>query len=119
MGVLPISSSLKEMMEEAADMLHDSLDAFVRSDAEAAREICRRDERVDRRNRQIIESLLVLMHEDGKKVDQAMELISASKNLERIADHATNIAEDVVYLVSGDIIRHRSLAKGEGKAPKG
>jgi phosphate transport system protein len=108
MRLLPISSNLKEMMEDTADMLRDSLDAFVRSDAAAAREICARDENVDRRNRQIIESLLVLMHDDPQNVDQAMELVSVSKNLERIADHATNIAEDVVYMVEGDIIRHRA-----------
>jgi phosphate transport system protein len=108
MRLLPITSNLKTMMEEAADMLRDSLDAFVRSDAVAAREICARDAEVDRRNRQTIESLLVTMHEDPHTVDQAIELISVSKNLERIADHATNIAEDVVYMVEGAIIRHRA-----------
>jgi phosphate transport system protein len=107
MRLLPPSGRLQAMMEDAADMLRDSLDAFVRSDASAAREICERDERVDRANREIIEGLLVMMHEDPSAIDQAMELVSVSKNLERIADHATNIAEDVVYMVEGDIIRHR------------
>jgi phosphate transport system protein len=107
MRLLPISTRFRTMMEDAADMLRDSLDAFVRSDAAVAREICRRDDRVDRANREIIEGLLTTMHEDPTAVDQAMELISVSKNLERIADHATNIAEDVVYMVEGDIIRHK------------
>ncbi|MEM7309344.1 MAG: phosphate signaling complex protein PhoU [Planctomycetota bacterium] len=107
MRLLPISSRLKDMMELTADMLRDALDAFVRSDADAAREICDRDDLVDRLNREMIEKLLVVMHEETDQVDQAMELISVSKNLERIADHATNIGEDVVYMVEGAIIRHR------------
>jgi len=113
MRLLPISNRLRTMMEDSADMLRDSLDAFVRSDADTAREICHRDERVDRANREIIEGLLVTMHEEPSTVDQAMELISVSKNLERIADHATNIAEDVVYMVEGDIIRHKALGDPE------
>ena len=116
MRLLPISRRLRAMMEDAADMLRDSLDAFVRADVDAARDVCERDERVDRANREIIEGLLVVMHEDVANVDQAMELISVSKNLERIADHATNIAEDVVYMVEGDIIRHRGGPHGEPRS---
>ncbi len=105
--LLPVSTKLHTMMETTTEMLRKSLDAFVKPDAKAARLICDRDDEVDDANREVIEHLLVVMHEEPDKVDQAMELISISKNLERIADHATNIAEDVVYMVEGDIVRHR------------
>ena len=112
MRLLSISSRLRGMMESTVEMLRDSLDAFVRSSAEAAREVCDRDDVIDRLNREIIEKLLVVMHEEPSNVNQALELISISKNLERIADHATNIAEDVVYMVEGDIIRHQASLGG-------
>jgi len=101
-----------EIMENAARMLRDSMDAFVRGDSQAARMVCEADDQVDQRNRQIIGELLRKMHEDPKCIEQAVELVSISKSLERIADHATNIAEDVVYLVEGDIVRHRMAASG-------
>jgi phosphate transport system protein len=89
-------------------MLRQSIDAFVRGDAQLARRILDEDAQVDRANRLIIQELLESMHRDPACINQAVELISVSKNLERIGDHATNIAEDVVYLVEGDIIRHRA-----------
>jgi len=98
---------IREMVETCARMLRQSIDAFVRGDAELARRVCSEDAKVDRANRLIIQELLEGMHEDPSSIDQNVEMISVSKNLERIADHATNIAEDVVYLVEGDIVRHR------------
>jgi phosphate transport system protein len=59
----------------------------------------------------VIEGLLERMHADPSTIDRALELILVSKNIERIADHATNIAEDVIYLVEGEIIRHRMAAR--------
>ena len=96
------------MVETCARMLRQSIDSFVRGDAQLARRICEEDVQVDRANRLIIQELLEAMHREPACIDQGVELISVSKNLERIGDHATNIAEDVVYLVEGDIIRHRS-----------
>jgi len=104
---VPIPNQIRPMMEDAAAMLRASIDAFVNGDAEQARQVCRDDERVDRNNRAVITTLMNQMHEDPTTIDQAIDLVTVSKNLERIADHATNIAEDVVYVVEGDIIRHQ------------
>jgi phosphate transport system protein len=104
---IPVPARFRLMMETTASMLRDAIDAFVRGDAERARQICALDDDVDRANREIIGHLLDTMHTHPEFIDQALHFVSVSKNLERIADHATNIAEDVVYLVEGDIIRHR------------
>jgi phosphate transport system protein len=98
----------REMVACAMDMLRTSIDAFVRADTAAARSVMVQDDVVDRDNRLVIERLLVRMRENPNMIDRALELISVSKNIERIADHATNIAEDVIYLVDGDIIRHQA-----------
>ena len=112
---VPVPGLVKEMVEDCARMLRDAIDAFIKGDATLARSVCDRDDRVDRANRKVIGELLELMHEDDSKIDQAVELVSASKSLERIADHATNIAEDVIYLVEGDIIRHQQ-GPGDGRS---
>ncbi len=107
---LAVPPRFRDFMDSAARMVRESIDAFVRGDARAARSICMKDDQIDQANREIISELLEKMHLDPSCIDQALELVSVSKNIERIADHATNIAEDVVYLVEGDIIRHRQEA---------
>jgi phosphate transport system protein len=87
-------------------MMKDSLDAFVRQDVELARSVCRRDDEVDRYDDQLFRELLTYMMEDPKAITRSVNLILISRHLERIADHATNIAEDVVYLVQGRSIKH-------------
>jgi len=109
---IEVAPTFHEIMETSARMLRESIDAFVRADAEAARRVCAEDDVVDRGNRQIIAELLGRMHADPACINQAVELVSISKALERIADHATNIAEDVVYLVEGEIVRHRMAPEG-------
>ena len=104
---ISLSDQLHEMMELGALMLRDSLSAFVEADPELARAVCKRDDQVDDLNRKVIRDLLQAMHRDPSTISQALELISVSKALERIADHTTNICEDVVYLVEGQIIRHQ------------
>src|SRR5689334_22942783 len=84
---------IPRMAELASDMLHEALDAFVRRDAEKARRICIRDDAVDRLNDQIFRELLSYMTEDPKTITRGMELILVARNLERVADLATNIAE--------------------------
>lgn len=98
--------SLEEMARIAREMLSDSLDHFVREDAIGAREVCRRDDRVDSLHDSLIRTLLTYMMEDPRRISASMSLILISKNLERIADLATNIAEDVVFLVEGRTIKH-------------
>lgn len=98
--------AIEEMARLSREMLSDSLDQFVRSDAQGAREVCRRDDRVDALHDSVIRTLLTHMMEDPRRIGPAMSLILVSKNLERIADLATNIAEDVVFLVEGRNIKH-------------
>lgn len=87
-------------------MVRKSLDAFVRRDAALATEVCRSDDAVDGLYKQIFRELLTYMIEDPKTVSRALHLLLISRNMERIADHATNIAEDVIYYVEGRDIRH-------------
>jgi phosphate transport system protein len=103
-----VPERLKEMSRMALDMLHRSIDAYVELDSRVARQVCAEDENVDRLNREIIAELTETMKRSPHLVQPAMHLFSASRHVERVADHATNIAEDVVYLVEGEIIRHRA-----------
>ncbi|MBI3615833.1 MAG: phosphate signaling complex protein PhoU [Candidatus Omnitrophica bacterium] len=98
---------IPKMAVLAQRMLKDSLDAFVNQDAELARAVCRRDDEVDHLNDQIYHELLVYMSQDPKTITRAIDLILVGRHLERVADHATNIAEDVYYLVRGTTIKHR------------
>jgi len=103
----PFPEHLDEMVEVSIGMVRDVLDAFVRLDIDAAREICLRDDIVDDFNRQIIGNLHEHLQEHVGEVTPALQYFSASRHIERIADHATNIAEDIIYLVAGEIARHR------------
>ncbi len=98
---------LLEMARQARTMLADALDAFVHGDAQAARSICRRDDQVDALHDSVFRILLTHMLEDPHIIGAAMDLFLVSRNLERVADLATNIAEDVVFLVEGKSIKHR------------
>jgi phosphate transport system protein len=98
---------IPKIAQLAQQMLKDSLDAFVAQDAELARTVCRNDDQVDQLNDQIQQELLEHMLKDPQTVTRALDLIFISSNLERVADHATNIAEDVYYLVKGSTIKHR------------
>ncbi len=95
-----------EMARLARGMLSDALEAFIRGDADAGREVCQRDDRVDSLNRNVFRILLTHMMEDPHMISAGMELFLVSRNLERVADLATNIGEDVVFLVEGKSIKH-------------
>lgn len=101
-----IPEILDEMIRVASDMVRGALDAFVNLDARSARQICKLDDVVDRYNREVIELLQSRMQSDPGIIAPALYCFSASRHVERIADHATNIAEDVIYLVEGEIARH-------------
>jgi phosphate transport system protein len=107
---IPIPEKLQRMTDLATAMVRQSLDAFVNLDSRQARRVCRLDDEVDNYNRDIIAEVIRLMQESPTRVEPGLSLFSATRHLERIADHATNIAEDVVYLVEGVIIRHRPAA---------
>ncbi|HTN44566.1 MAG TPA: phosphate signaling complex protein PhoU [Nitrospiria bacterium] len=97
---------IPRMAQEALRMVKESLDAFVNRNSELARSVCKADDVIDDLNHQIFRELLSFMIEDPQTTTRAIRISFISKYLERIADHATNIAELVVYLVEGKIIRH-------------
>ncbi|HEY8062485.1 MAG TPA: phosphate signaling complex protein PhoU [Gemmatimonadales bacterium] len=102
-----------EMARLAREMLSDALEAFIRGDAVSGREICRRDDKVDVLHRSVFRILLTFMMEDPHMISAGMELFLVSRNLERVADLATNIAEDVVFLVEGKSIKHHAEDSGD------
>ena len=97
---------IPRMAELAAGMLREALDAFVRRDAATARRLVRRDDEVDNLNRQVFRELISFMIEDPRTITRAMDLILVARNLERVADLATNVAEEVVFIAEARIIKH-------------
>jgi len=102
---------IPHMADIAEKMVKDALDAFVRRDTELARQVVLRDDEVDNYRDLIFRELIAHMIKDPRHILQALDLILVSRNLERIADHATNIAEDVIYMVLGRDIRHHAEEK--------
>ena len=99
---------LPRMANWAQSMLRDSLDAFVREDTELALQVCQRDDFIDNLTAQLFREMLSYMAQDPQSVGRAIRILFLAKYLERIADHATNIAEMVIYMVKGKSIRHMS-----------
>ena len=104
-----------EMARLSREMLSDALEAFIRGDAQAGRDVCRRDDKVDALHKSVFRILLTHMMEDPHTIGSGMELFLVSRNLERVADLATNIGEDVVFLVEGRSIKHHSEDRGEAR----
>ncbi|MCI0443157.1 phosphate signaling complex protein PhoU [bacterium] len=99
---------IPKMADLSRQMVRDSLDAFVEEDASKARTTVMRDDEVDGLKNQVFREVLTYMISDPRTIQVGMQLILVSRHLERIADHATNIAEDVVYLVEAKDIRHHA-----------
>jgi phosphate transport system protein len=99
---------IPRMAEISGEMVRDALEAFVDSNATKARTVLSRDDQVDALKDQVIRVMLTYMISEPQKSEVALELILIARSLERIADHATNIAEDVVYLVEGKDVRHHA-----------
>jgi phosphate transport system protein len=110
---IAVPDKLQRMTDLTISMVRQSLDAFVMLHAEQARQVIRLDDEVDRYNREIIAELIHYMQQTPELVPAFMAFFSAVRQLERIADHATNIAEDVVYLIEGEIIRHLPMPMSE------
>ena len=106
---------IPRMAEIAQGMVRDALDALVKGDAKLAMDVIKRDDQVDMLNVQIFNELLFFMIQDPHTVSRATRITYVSKYIERIADHATNIAEMVVYLVEGKIIRHMAVSEEKKK----
>ncbi|MFQ3592326.1 MAG: phosphate signaling complex protein PhoU [Gemmataceae bacterium] len=100
-------NKLQRMADLTTRMVRQALDSFVGLNQEQAEEVLRLDDEVDRYNREIITELIEGMQKTPASTEAGLSLFSATRHLERIADHATNIAEDVIYLISGDIVKHR------------
>jgi phosphate transport system protein len=105
--LLPIPEKLQHMTDLTTMMVRQSLDSFVNLNIMEAQAVMRMDDEVDRYNEEIIVELIRAMRSSPALVEAGLSMFSAVRQLERIADHATNIAEDVVYLVEGEIVRHR------------
>jgi len=97
---------IPRMAEISQKMVKDSIDSFINRNSTLAREVCRRDDSVDNLNDQIFRELLTYMLQNAKNINRAIGLMLVARCLERIADHATNIGEDVYYIVEGKDIRH-------------
>ena len=97
---------LPRLAEITQEMVRDALDSFVRRDAQAAIEVCKRDDQVDGLYKQLFRELVTYMVESPKNITRALHLLLIARNYERIADHATNVGEDVVFYVEGRDIRH-------------
>ena len=97
---------LPKMAREVQTMVKESLDAFVRGDSALARAVLKKDDEVDALKHQIFHDVKEVMMQDGKRIEGGLDLILIARNLERLGDHATNIAEDVIFVTTGDDIRH-------------
>ncbi|MEQ1729043.1 MAG: phosphate signaling complex protein PhoU [Vicinamibacterales bacterium] len=97
------------MADIAQNMLHDALDSFVRRDVDLAQHVLDEDDRLDALKTQIFRELLTFMLQDPTTIEPALDLILVSRHLERIGDHATNVAEDVIFIVSARDVRHHSV----------
>jgi phosphate transport system protein len=110
----PMLPELEEMARIAGEMLSDALNAFVLGDSAIAREVVRRDDRVDELHENNFRILLTHMMEDPRKITAGMDLFLVSGNIERIADLATNVAEEVVFFVEGRTIKHHAESRAAG-----
>jgi len=113
--VITPDPEINEMSRRARKMLHDSLTAFVRADGALGREVCKADDEVDAMHNSVFRILVTHMMEDARTITPSLELLLVSRNLERVADLATNIGEDAVFLAEGKQIKHHAEHLAEQK----
>lgn len=106
--VVPNDPQISEMSRRARRMLDDSITAFIRADGALGREVCRADDVVDALHNSVFRVLITHMMEDARTITSSLELLLVSRNLERVADLATNIGEDAVFLAEGKQIKHHA-----------
>lgn len=106
--VLKPDPEISEMARRARQMLRDALTAFVRADGALGRDVCRADDEVDAMHNSVFRILVTHMMEDARMITPSLELLLVSRNLERVADLATNIGEDAVFLAEGKQIKHHA-----------
>jgi phosphate transport system protein len=105
---IALDPEIEDMVRRSRKMLGDALDAFVRADGVLGREVCRADDSVDALNNSVFRILLTHMMADPRTITPSLELLLVARNLERVADLATNIAEDAVFLAEGKTIKHHA-----------
>lgn len=108
-GAMARPPGIQHAGEQAAGMLHEVLDAFVRLDADAAARVVRQDRDIDQQFRATVRELVTYMMEDPRTISTALDIIFVAKSVERIGDHCKNIAEDVIYIARGRDVRHIGL----------
>ncbi|MBD3420169.1 MAG: phosphate signaling complex protein PhoU [Chitinivibrionales bacterium] len=106
---IDIGFDFNVMFVKAVNMLNASIEALINLDEEKSHEVCACDDAIDELNRRMFEIFKKQVESQPKNVELMMQYLSISRHLERIADHATNIAEDVIYMIEGDIVRHRKI----------
>ncbi len=102
---------LPRMAEEVKKMLEDSIKSFIEEDASLAKSVCERDDIIDNFKNQITRELITYMLSDPSTIERALHIIRIAGNLERIADLTTNICEDVIFMVKGELIKHHKTIK--------
>jgi phosphate transport system protein len=117
--VITPDPEINEMSRRARKMLHDSLTAFVRADGALGREVCKADDEVDAMHNSVFRILVTHMMEDARTITPSLELLLVSRNLERVADLATNIGEDAVFLAEGKQIKHHAEQMGAERTAEG
>jgi phosphate transport system protein len=120
MAAADLPVNIPRMATLASEMVRKSLQAFIEADAESARSVLTMDDAVDAMNKAAFKSLVKVMEEQSHLAPQALNALMISRTLERVADHATNIAEDVIFWVQGDDVRHhKSLIRDAEQQSKG
>jgi len=117
-GTLNHYESVRVIAANTANFLHDALDAFARLDGNQAARIIARDEAIDHEFRAILRTMITFMMEDPRTISAALDTLWVAKAIERIGDHAKNIAEYVIYIVEGKDIRHTDYIRGKSGSPE-
>jgi len=112
-GALPSNGLFQEMMVKTQIMLKKSLESLVHLNTRLAYEVCLLDNEVDTLKRQLEKDITQSIQQDSSQTESLLRLLSIARYLERIGDHATNISEDVIYSIEGDIIRHHNIDRSD------
>lgn len=107
----PMSPHIPRMAQVARSMLKQALDGFVNADPAESRKVLEEDDLIDNLNRQISQELVAVIRSDATTVEQSLDILRVSRNLERIADLATNIAEEVIFVAEAQVVKHRQDLK--------
>ena len=102
---------IQRMADKAIEMLNESLDSFMKLDSEMAVQVCMKDDEVDNLEPQIVRELMTFVMSDPQIIDRALRLIFIARHLERVADLATNIAEDAYYITTGEVLKHHHTSE--------